>query len=69
MVPAPTSQVSGNGPYMSSVHQQGGPRQSPGPLVKMSELFQAVPPNVSVSDAPQNSLESIMLQVLILKKS
>lgn len=73
MGPSPTSHVSGNSAYMSSVQQQGigagASRQSPASLVhRMSELLQAVPPNVSVTDAPQSSMESIMMQVLEIFK-
>jgi len=39
-------------------------RQAAASMVpRMSELLQVVPPNVSVADAPQGSLESILMQV------
>lgn len=67
MAPSPMRHLSGNSTFMSPVQQQqasGVSRQSPASMVhRMSELLQVVPPNVSVSDAPQDSMESIMMQV------
>jgi hypothetical protein len=72
MVPSPMRHLSGNSTFMNPVQQQQGPgvsRQSAASMVhRMSELLQVVPPNVSVTDAPQDSMESIMMQVFNFSK-
>jgi len=59
--------LSQTGTFVGSVQAGlllGAARQPSSSLAnRMNELLQVVPPNVSVTDAPQDSLESILLQV------